>query len=381
MAITVSDLLSYNDDKFIAVLNEYKTHFNLLNAEDNTHIAKLISAVKYNIEFIKVIPRNLQTESLVEVYLNKKLISTDAVDKNLVLTSYDDKTIFKIFYAVKLEYIDAFIGVPTEFQLEIELKLKIVSPLRFLNNLDLSYNDISLKNVIEHFTAFLSAESKFIIADLLIDKEVSYFDMPKYFTRITEKISDEIDTSSQGVEIIHCVIKDMKVPDNVKQMVSEGYFNNKQKEIFEKAQQDKDEFALKIYKEKALISKDTGVKMHLTETEKDYAINRYVQKMELSRTKEAPKVIYRPEVLPGLEDGDFHEGTTNELPELPKNNNPRKPTLLITLAFILSIVFGVVTHLRFSNYEWSIIAFLGSLILLVTLALILNKHANRNRYA
>ena len=51
-------------------------------------------------------------------------------------------------------------------------------------------------------------------------------------------------------------------------MVTEGYFSNRQKEIMEKHQQDKEKTRHDDVQRKRIITKETGFPVSLTETEK-----------------------------------------------------------------------------------------------------------------
>ena len=103
---------------------------------------------------MKKLPIYLQTDQILEAYLNKMLIETDSRTTNYVSTSFDNKTSLKLAFSIMLDYIDTFIGVPATFQIDIELKLKIVSASKFLSSIDLGVEHLNLKNIYDYFTSF-----------------------------------------------------------------------------------------------------------------------------------------------------------------------------------------------------------------------------------
>ncbi|MCV2231485.1 hypothetical protein N7548_01410 [Acholeplasma manati] len=378
MALTLNDLLQLNNERFIASVLEKPDLLLQLDPTNDQHNSKLLLAVKSSYEFIKVLPKHLLTEQLLNSYLNKKLLATDSVNKQLVFTSLEDQTSFKISYSVLIDYIDSFIGIPTELQMNIEVKLKIISPLKFINAVDLGFDFITLENIYNYFTTLLVSESKSIISEYIMLKNISYYELPKYLTELSKNILSGIDIDRYGLSLHYCVIKDTKIPSNLKDMMFDGYFNNRQKELLEKFNQSKEEFALKMYKEKASICKETGYPPYLTEKEKDNAFDRYILKQKSILIDKDEKKSYDKEKLKVEDNIQFRTVTEDKLDIDPYHETSAIPWYLISI--LVSVVLGFIIY-DSTNVRTAVIVSGSALIVLILLSLMLVGRINKNKKA
>lgn len=378
MALTLNDLLLLNTERFIATVLEKPDLLLELDPTNEQHIVKLSLAVKSSFEFIKILPKHLLTEQLLSTYLNKKLLATDSVNKQLVFTSLENQTSFKINYSVLIDYVDSFIGIPTELQMNIEVKLKIISPLNFINAVDLGFDFITLENIYNYFTTLLVSESKSIISEYLMVKNISYYELPKYLTELSKNVLSGINIDRYGLNLQYCVIKDTKIPSNLKDMVFDGYFNNRQKELLERFNQSKEEFALKIYREKAYISKETGYPPYLTEKEKDNAIDRYILKQKSILIDKDEKKSYHKETLKVDDNITFKTATDESIDIEPYRETSVMPWYIVSIA--VSVILGFIIF-DSTNLRLAIIVSGSVLITLIIVSLLIVNKVNNTKKA
>jgi len=333
MYLKKTNILALPYRQFNAELTRDNQLFAQLDENNSVHTDKLAGAVAFQTSFIDIVPYRLLTNRVLEAYLVAKLQESEAQEKTMweqevskeqekavqvdELDNCESKCIryeqkpepkkewIPIFSqsfngSICLRFVcesvfdgfDADLGAPAEYYSNFEVKLKIEDYVAFLDNMDIALGDIDIRHVKEAFDRIIKARIDNIIAEYVLSKKVSYFKLPLHYKVITEHIKKEIDFVSMGMSLTYVTINNISIPANVRRALFEEYTNVRVNTIRDDYQNKLDQTALKLHKQKALIYKETQFPDTLTETDKDRANQRFID-----RIKNMPKTIEREKII------------------------------------------------------------------------------------
>ena len=287
--IDLAELKEARDLEIALFCLEHKSNFlSELNINKPSHMKILKNYVNKNYSNYLMLPRyNLECEDLLGIYLYKKFIEATKEKKTIsVMRSYEKKTVLCYRYETKkgetIAYFDKMLGVPTVLKVTADLKIKIVGPERLMKAIDVEVEMIDLNLTENYIDTIVGKNLRDIILNYLQKNDLTYYLMPQHYTPIGEEVKKKLNESltDAGLEICDLNILDITIPNNTNEMFERQFFAIAEAERVKDYEYRMENAALDLYEKKAEIhNKYPDFPVTLTESEKDFALNRYLKRI------------------------------------------------------------------------------------------------------
>ena len=236
--------------------------------------------------FIHIYNNKLSTTALLERYLYRKFKATIPNNSDIsIMYSLNGKILVSYRYSTKrgetVSYFDTSLGVPTPLTVTANLRTKIVDADSFIKSLDYHISILDLPLAYEKINTTVGKTIRNVLLDFIIEKDLSYYQLPQYYSEINSKIITELNQNcaEMGLEIADFNILDIAIPNNTQEMFERQYFAISEAKKVKEYEYALEESALILYEKKAEIhNKYPDFPVSLTEAEKDFALNRYLNR-------------------------------------------------------------------------------------------------------
>lgn len=335
---------------------EHKRNFLAeLSLDKASHMKILKNFVNKNYPNYLILSRyNLECEDLLSIYLYRKFVEATKEKKGIsVMRSYEKKTVLCYRYETKkgetIAYFDKMLGVPTVLKVTADLKIKIVGSEKLLKAIDVEVNMIDLGLAGNYIDTIVGKNLRDIILNYVQKNDLTYYLMPQHYTTIGEEVKQTLNKTlgDAGLEICDLNILDITIPNNTNEMFERQFFAIAEAERVKDYEYRMENAALDLYAKKAEIhSKYPEFPVTLTESEKDFALNRYLKRIgvntDLSADIESDELADREKQGTGtLTKTKMAEPIA---PKEPKKPNAFRKVFLsfLSICLVVSIVLLIV---------------------------------------
>ena len=350
-----------------------------LDPKNPTHISLLQSWITPSVQYpnalgnYKIISKYIKSTALLDHYLYLKFGQSKSEQKDVsILKSFNNNIVIGYRYKTRkgetLAYFDKALGVPTVLTIAADLKVKIINSQKLVESIDINTMSVDLRITVEFIDNKVSKVLRDSLLGFLKAHELSYYELSQYYSLISEQAISTLnkDFEEAGLLVSYLNIIDITIPNNTNEMFERQYFALAEEERVKDFEFRMEKESLDLYERKAEIhSKYPEFPITLTESEKDFALNRYLKRV--GRYKELTADIQSDELA---EKGKQATGTftkTNkekvvepEAPSMPRSVNAFRVTwivLLIVALIVSSILFVVSVGAALIAYGVTILIF------------------------
>ena len=289
--------LKFNEskDRKVALycLGQKKSFLDKLNKTEPQHLALLTAWVMEDFSnYIHIYKKNLSTPALLELYLYSKFKNTNPENSGIVLLrSLKKRPLICYRYKTKkgetISYMDSALNVPTLLTVTADVKFKVVDPERLIEYVDYDITIIDLSTTVDRINGIVNKVIRDTLLKCIVDNKLNYYELPQHYSELNEQLADnlEVDLSEMGVEPVSVSILDISIPNNTSELFEKQNFAIAEAERAKKYEYRIEGLALDLYEKKAEIhSKYPEFPVSLTEAEKDFALNRYLNRNGIDTT-------------------------------------------------------------------------------------------------
>lgn len=312
-----------------------------LNADNEFERMILKEWVRGDYRNLLVLKKEQWHKELIDIYLFLKFTkgADYQSDSSLsILRGYDQKLMFIFSYVTKegetVAYFDKTLGVPTKLKTTATIKLKLLDSASLVKKIDISLQWLDRKLVLAQLNNVINGVLRDIVLSTIEENNVTFFDLPRYFTYIGEKIKSELEKAllTYGLSVSDVNIINIVIPNNTGEVLEKQFLYLAKERNLREFEHDMESASLKFYEQKAAIhEKYPEFPITLTETEKDFALERYLKRIgkENSHTEDI--------VEESLEkrDTDLKGSLTKTTLKMPVA--PEEPPKSKTLAIFISL--------------------------------------------
>ncbi|MBO4539512.1 MAG: hypothetical protein J5781_04490 [Clostridia bacterium] len=336
-------------------LNHKRNFLAELDINNPSHMKILKNYVNRNYSNYLILSNyNLENEELFAIYLYRKFIEAAKEKKTIsVMRSYDKKTVLCYRYETKkgetIAYFDKMLGVPTVLKVTADLKIKVVGPEKLLQAVDVEVNMIDLGLTGNYIDTIVGKYLRDTILGYLQKNDLTYYLMPQHYTAIGDEVKKTLNKTfgEAGLEICDLNILDITIPNNTNEMFERQFFAIAEAERVKDYEYRMENAALDLYAKKAEIhSKYPDFPVTLTESEKDFALNRYLKRIGVDTDL---SVDIKSDELADREKQGIGTLTKTKMAEPIAPKEPKKPNAfrkvffaLLTVCILVSVIMLIV---------------------------------------
>ena len=349
------DFTNYRDREIaLYCLKRNIAFLQVLDKTQPTHVSLLASWIDQDFSnYIHIYNYKLSTPALLERYLFIKFRATKSYDDDLTLMhSLKNKMMLCYRYTTKkgetISYFDTSLGVPTPLVITADMRLKMMNADDFINALDYHITILDLPLAFEKVRSVINKSIRDALLGFIAENNLTYYQLPQYYSELNSAVSDALDIALKafGLSVVDLDILDISISNNTQDLFEKQYFAISEARRVKEYEFAMEETALNLYEKKAEIhNKYPEFPVTLTEAEKDFALNRYLNRNGIDTSLSAE---IRKKHLDDPDDRR-HEGTLTK----GKTTKPQAPTpskfkkayfiaLVIMLLVSISICFGSV---------------------------------------
>ncbi len=325
-----------------------------LDKEQASHVSLLSSWIDKDFSnYIHIYNFKLSTPALLERYLYLKFRATKSYDTDLSLMhSLKGKMMLCYRYTTKkgetISYFDNSLGVPTPLLVTADLRLKMINPDAFITALDYHITILDLPLAFDKIHAVINKSIRDSLLRFIMDNHLTYYQLPQFYSELNAAVADNLNVAlkTYGLEVVDLNILDISISNNTQELFEKQYFAISEARRVKEYEYAMEETALNLYEKKAEIhNKFPEFPVTLTEAEKDFALNRYLNRNGIDTSLSAEirkKHLESPDEV--RHEGTLTKGKTTKPPILQPSNFKKVYfiALVIMLLVSISICFGSV---------------------------------------
>ena len=334
-----------------------------LNPDSANDVIALKSWIKTNISHYFLCRKHgVDNLELLTLYLTKKMTMTHDATKNqdlILLTSYDRKFLldyqYKTMHGETIAYFDETLGIPVSLVAHANVKLKLTNAQKLVEKIDVDLISLDLDLVKNYLTGILNRVIRDTVLTFISSKKPSYYELPQYYTLLNKGIVSalSVNFAECGWSLVEFNLSDLTVPNDTDKLLKSQLFAISEAERLKNYEQKMERQSLDLYERKAAIhEKYPNFPVGMTETEKDLALNRYLNRIG----KETKLRAELNEQLP-KEREVRHQGTRYPVPKSRAFNYFRPRNLWrIFYAVLVAVAFLVAGGLFLVSTKVGLIA-------------------------
>ena len=277
-------------------------------------------------------------------------------------TSYDKKMVINYQYETNegetISYFDQVLGMPTKLVAKANVRLKFVDAQKFVQKVDVDLAALDLDSLAGCITTNLNRVVRDTILSFIAQKNLSFYDLPQYFTVLNKGISVNLRTSlgDYGMEAVEFVLSKIAVPNNAEELLREQFYTIAKAERFKDHEHRMANAALDLYERKAAIhEKYPNFPLTLTEAEKDFALKRYLKRMGEDTELKGDQIIEKR--LPKRKFAKGLAAKTDLSPEkfdyIPETASDNKHSKIFRIFY--GIGLGLIYFLALASFSVSVV--------------------------
>lgn len=273
-----------------------------LNINIPSHFELLKLWIKRKFENLLILAPEQRCTELVNIFLEEKfkrqLSQQSNPDPFLVksvsmVRSYNKQLMLCYNYETKegevISYFDEVLQIPVKLNTNAALKLKLVDGLQFVKALDIELDYVDLHATVNLINSLMVQSIRASLLEIICDKNVSYYDMPKHLEDIRNDVSQRltIDVAKYGMQLAELKINDISLINRIDEQLEKQYYALAKLSQRKQFEYRLEEESLKLYEKKAMIHANyPDFEPGMTEAEKDFALERYLKRKDKSKDLE-----------------------------------------------------------------------------------------------
>lgn len=273
-----------------------------LNIDIPSHLELLKLWIKRKFENLLILAPEQRCTELVNIFLEEKfkrqLSQQSNPDPFLVksvsmMHSYSKQLVVCYNYETKegevISYFDKVLQIPVKLNTNAALKLKLVDGLKFVKALDIELDYVDLHATVNLINSLMVQSIRASLLEIICDKNVSYYDMPQHLEEIRGDVSKRLtaEVEKYGLQLAELKINDISLINRIDEQLEKQYYALAKLSQRKQFEYRLEEESLKLYEKKAMIhAAYPDFEPGMTEAEKDFALERYLQRKDKSKDLE-----------------------------------------------------------------------------------------------
>lgn len=349
-----------------------------LNPNDPLHVNLLKGWVTEDYaNYISIVNNGFESVELLAIYLFLKFKSAKS-NKYSIMRSFTKQTVISYRYETKkgetIAYFDKTLGVPSILKVVADVKIKITNPDYLLKAVDIDIAMVDLFMVMDHVNRIFNDTLRDCTLEYIIKNGLSYYQLSQHYTALSNIALHAMNAAfeKEGLQVADVSIVDITIPNNTNEMFERQFFAIAEAKRVKDFENKQAQASLELYEKKAAIhSKYPEFPVTLTESEKDFALNRYLKRNGIDK-----KLVANIKSDELAEKEEQSEGTlTAGKLVKPVAPIPPKASSFRKVYFILLIVCIIISSVMFVAGVGAALISYGVTMLIFGLIAVVNMNA------